>query len=213
MRTPLPCMSMVFLLLVRLPWSRGLSVRSAAHFWPLVAWMGFWAFILYGLLPLRAGPYLIVGFSLFNPFFTHSVGLLMLLSCHSTIPAVVLFDPCLLGLFWARCMLSFYLIIVAQYYHWACIHATSGFLDPFHCLRASLAHFFLLGHPQPISFLWASLTHSNFVFPWGFVNSFGFSRPNYHILYFWGSWAFHKPLTHLLHYVGPSLAHFAFRFT
>ena len=88
-----------------------------------------------------------------------------------------------------------------------------GFLDPFHCLRASLAHFFLLGHPQPIFFLWASLTHSNFVFPWGFANSFGFSWPNYHILYFWGSWAFHQPLTHLLHYVGPSLAHFAFRFT
>ena len=25
-----------------------------------------------------------------------------------------------------------------------------GFLDPFHCLRASLAHFFLIGHPWPI---------------------------------------------------------------
>ena len=50
----------------------------------------------------------------------------------------------------------FYLITVAQYYRWACIHATSGLLDLFHCSWASLVHFFLLGHPRPISFPQAS---------------------------------------------------------
>ena len=33
------------------------------------------------------------------------------------------------------------------------------FLDPFHCLCALLSHFFLLEHPWPICFLWASLAH------------------------------------------------------
>ena len=111
-----------------------------------------WSFILYGLHPSRAKPYLIVGFSLLNPLFNLSVNLLAFLPCHSVIPAVVLFDPCLLDLFWACCMLFFHLIIVTQYCHWAYIHATSSLLDPFHYLQASLAHFFLLRHPQPIFF-------------------------------------------------------------
>ena len=78
-----------------------------------------------------------------------------------------------------------------------------GFLDPFHCLRASLAHFFLIGHPRPILIL-----H----FHGYFANSFGFPQPNYHIFYFWGLWAFHQPLTHLLHYFKLSLAHSCFPF-
>ena len=85
-----------------------------------------------------------------------------------------------------------------------------GFLDPFHCVRASSAHFFLLGHPWPIFFPWASLTHSNSEFPWAFANSFRLPWSNYHILYLWGSWAFHQPLTYLLHYFGPVLAHYYF---
>ena len=48
-----------------------------------------------------------------------------------------------------------------------------GFLDPFHCLQASSAHFFLLKHPWLIFFLWTSLTHSNYTFSWAFANSFG----------------------------------------
>ena len=52
-----------------------------------------------GLLLLRAGPYLIVGFPLFSQFFAPSITLLPFLPYHSVIPAVVLFDPCLLGLF------------------------------------------------------------------------------------------------------------------
>ena len=76
MCAPLPCMPKACLLLMRFPWPGGLSVRSTAHFWPLMAWTSFWAFILYGLLPSRAGPCLIVGFSLFSPLFAPFVYLL-----------------------------------------------------------------------------------------------------------------------------------------
>ena len=56
-------------------------------------------------LPLsRVGPCLIMGFPLFSPFFASFVILLPFLPCHSAIPTVVLFNPCLLGLFWAYCM-------------------------------------------------------------------------------------------------------------
>ena len=114
---------------------------------------------------------------------------------------MALFNLCLLDLFWANCMLFFYLITVAQYYCWACIHVTLGFLDPFNCLRASLAYFFLLRHPWLISFPWASLAHSNSAFQWAFANSFGLPEPNYHILHFWGLWACHQPFTFLPHYL------------
>ena len=172
---------------MRLPWSRGLFVRSAAHFWPLVAWTGFWAFILYGLLPSRARPCLIMGFSLFNPFFTPSVGLLTFLPCHSAILVVILFDPCLLGLFWTCCMLLFYLILAAQY-----IIIGLAFM----LFRAFLIHSIAYGLPRPIYSFWASSAHSNSTFLWVLANSFGLPRPNYHILYFWGSWAFHQPFTY-----------------
>ena len=123
-----------------------------------------WSFILHSLLPLRAGPWLIMGFSLLNPLFSPSVNFLAFLPCHSVIPAVVLFDSCLLGLFWASCMFFFHLITVTQSCHWAYIHATSGLLDPFHCLQASFAHFFLLRHSRTIFFLWAPLAHSTYAF-------------------------------------------------
>ena len=78
-----------------------------------------------------------------------------------------------------------------------------GFLDPYHCLRASLTHFFLLEHLWSIFFPWTSSAHSNYAFPWVFAISFGLPQPNYHILCLWDSWAFHQPLTHLLHHFGP----------
>ena len=65
MRAPFPCMSKACLLLMRLSWTGGLPTRSATHSWPLVAWTVFWSSILYGLLPLRVGPFSIVGFSPF----------------------------------------------------------------------------------------------------------------------------------------------------
>ena len=112
-----------------------------------------------------------MGFSLLNPLFAHSINLLAFLPCYSVISVVVLFDPCLLGLFWAYYMLFFHSITMTQYCHWGYIHASSSFLDPFPCLRASLAHFFLPRHIQPTFFPWASLAHSNSAFPWTFANS------------------------------------------
>ena len=140
-RAPLSCMSKACLLLMHLPWFRGSSVHFVAHSWPLVAWTIFWSAILYGLLPSRAGPCLIVGFSLFSPLFAPFISLLVFLSCHPVILVVVLFDSCLLGLFWVCCMLFFHLIIVTQHCHWVCIHAT----------WASLTHFIAYGLPRPIS--------------------------------------------------------------
>ena len=52
-----------------------------------------------GLLLSKARSYLIMGFSPFSLFFTSSVVLLPFLPYHSAIPVVVLFNPCLLGLF------------------------------------------------------------------------------------------------------------------
>ena len=70
-----------------------------------------------GLLLSRVGPCLIVGFPLFSTFFAPSVILLPFLPYHSTIPIVVLFDPCLLGLFWACCMFFSQLVTMTQYGH------------------------------------------------------------------------------------------------
>ena len=133
---------------------------------------------------------MIVGFSSSNPFLAPFAGLLALLPCHFVIPAMLSFDPCLLSLFWACCMLFLYLIPVAQVYHWASIHAILGFLGPFHCFQASLAHFILLGildpfpfhgHPRPIPILYS---HGPL------LSLLGFPNPNYHMLYFWGLWVF-----------------------
>ena len=156
--------------------------------------MGFWAFVLYGLLLSWVGPCLIVGFSLFNPFIAPFIGLLALLPCHSIIPSVVLFDPCLLGFFRACCMLSFYLILVAQYYHWASIHAILGFLDPFHCFRASLDHFLLFRHPRPILIL-----HSH----GPLLSCLGFPDPITIFFTFGVHGLSINPFTHLIHYFRP----------
>ena len=113
----------------------------------------FFFFFINVLLPSWAGPYLIVGFYFSNPFFALFVGLLALLPCYSVILAVLLFDSCLLGLFfWAYCMLSLCLILVAKYYHWASDHAILGLLGSFHRFRASLAHFIILGILGPFKF-------------------------------------------------------------
>ena len=51
------------------------------------------------------------------------------------------------------------LLSMTQYGHWIYTHATLGFLDSLHCLWAPLSNFFLLGHPWPICFPWASSAH------------------------------------------------------
>ena len=144
-----------------------------------------------------------MGFAFLNPLLAPSVNLLAFLPCHSVIPAVVLFDPYLLGLFWACCMLFFHLITVTPYCHWACIHAILGFLDPFYCLWASSAHFFLLGHSRPILILHFHMFLLTLLsFPGLITISFTFGV---HEL-------FHQSLTYLLHYFRPSLAHSCFPF-
>ena len=99
------------------------------------------------------------GLSLFSPLFAPFVNLLPFLPCYSVIPTVVLFDLCLLGLFWACYILFFHLIIVTQHCHWVCIHATWVFLTysiayklpwPISSSLGILGPLFFLGHPWPI---------------------------------------------------------------
>ena len=158
--------------------------------------MSLWAFILYVLLISWAGPCLIVGFSFFNPFLTLFMSRLILLPCHPVIPTMLLFNLCLLGFFWACSMLSFNLILVARHYHWASTHAVLGFLGPFHCSQASLAHFILLGildhllgHPQLIPILHShGLLLSLLGFPTQITISFTFGVYG----------LFHQPLIYLI---------------
>ena len=171
---PLPCVSIACLLFMRLPWLEGLSVHSTACSWPLVVWMFSLSLRSLLLLPSWVGPYLIVAYSFSNPSFAPFVGLLALLPCHFVIPIMLLYDPCLLDSFWACYKLSLCLILVAQYYHWASTHTILGFLDPFHCLWASLAHLILLDIPNPFPFL----GHNRpILLPWAFAKSFGIPRP------------------------------------
>ena len=148
--------------------------------------MSLWAFILYVLFLSWARFCLVIGLSFFNPSLNLFVDRLTLLPCHPVVPAMLLFDLCLLGLFWVCCMFSFSSIPIAQYYHWACTLAVLGFLGPFHRFRTPLAHFILLGilgpfhflgHPRPIPII-----HS-----YGLLLSLlSFPSLNYHILYFRG---------------------------
>ena len=133
-----------------------------------------------GLLLSRVGFCLIVGFSLFSPFFAPSIILLPFLPYHYVVPAMVLFDSCLLGLL-----------------H---VHFSIGYNDPIWSLDLYSYYF---GLSWPLTLLvgsfglflspWASLAHllslgilgpfSNSTFSWIFTNSFGFSQPNYLILH------------------------------
>ena len=86
-------------------------------------------------------------------------------------------------------------------------YAVSGFLGSFYCFQAPLSHFFLLGILGPFHHFRAPLSHlSSFVPFYSFrhprpipilyshgplLSLLGFPDPNYHILYFWGLWAFH----------------------
>ena len=105
-RAPLPCVSMACLLLMCFPWLEGLSVHFAARSWLIVVWIGIWAFVLYVLLPSWVRPCLIMDFSFSNPLFAIFMGLLAFLPCHFVSLAVLLFDLCLLCLFWACYKLS-----------------------------------------------------------------------------------------------------------
>ena len=174
MHAPLPCVSIACLLFMRLH-----DLKAYLYILLLVLdllWCECfpWAFVLYVLLPSWVGPYLIVAYSFSNPSFAPFVGLLALLPCHFVIPIMLLYDPCLLGSFWACYILSLCLIPEAQYYHWASIHIILDFLDPFHCFWASLAHLILLGILNPFPFL---RYPQPILLPWAFAKSFGLSQP------------------------------------
>ena len=137
---------------------------------------------LYGLL-------LLWGWALFNCglFFLQPTLLLLFAVLHfllhySAIPAMMLFDLSLLGLFGSAVYSSLDDSI------WSL-----GLL--LHGLWTLASHFFPLGCPWPIYFPWASSALSNSASPWAFTNSFRLSQPNYFILHPWGSWAHHQPLT------------------
>ena len=147
---------------MRLSWPGGLFMHFTAYFWPLMAWTGFWAFILCGLLPSRAGPYLIVGFSLFGS---------LLCSFHklASIPAMPLCYSCcsviwpvlagpLLDLLYAFLSLDY----SDQHCHWVCIHATWASLTHSIAYRlpqsissslSILGPFSFIGHSRPIPIL------------------------------------------------------------
>ena len=160
--------------------------HSATHSWPLVKWMSHWVFILYILPPPCAGSYLGMGLSFFNPTLTLFVGWSTPSLCRPVVYAMLLFDLCLLGLFWACCMLSFYSIPIAQYYRWACTHVVLRFIGPFHHFQAPLAHFILLGILGPFHFLEHPWSIPILHFHGLLLSLLGFPNPNYHILYFRG---------------------------
>ena len=118
-----------------------------------------------------------MGISFFNPTLALFVGRLTPLPCRPIVSAMLSFNLCLLGLFWARRTFSFYSVSVSQYYRWACSHAVSGFLGPFHPFWGFLDPFYSFRHPRPTSFPQASSAHSNPSFLWAFAKSFGLPRP------------------------------------
>ena len=62
---PLPCVSKVCLLFMRLPWPRGSSMCSAIHSWPLVAWIDF--LILHSLWLALFKGWALLDYGLFSP--------------------------------------------------------------------------------------------------------------------------------------------------
>ena len=94
------------------------------------------------------------GLSLFSLLFAPSVNLQPFLPCYFVIPDVVLFDPCLLGLFWVCCILFFHLIIVTLHCHWVCIHATWVSLTLSITYRLPWPISSSLGILGPLFFLW-----------------------------------------------------------
>ena len=142
------------LLLMRLPWSGGLS----SVFFDLLCGL-FFVFPLH----LRAGLYLMIGLTFLwpTPWFSLFLAMLYCYSCRNNL--------ILLGLFWAS---RLFLLSMAWHGHWfAFIY---GLLCPF---------WLSFGHPRPVCFLWASLIlllilHSRELF----TNFIGLPWPNNLIL-------------------------------
>ena len=122
------------------------------------------------LAPFKSWTLLDCGFFLPSAYsFTLSIILLSFPAmplCHSCCNVIW---PKLTGPLWA------YFLFFSQW-----LNMVIGFIlmlfwaSLLHCLWAPLSHLFLLRHPWPICFPWASLAlFSNSVFPWAFTNFFG----------------------------------------
>ena len=126
-----------------------------------------------------------MGFSLFNPFFAHSVDLLAFWSCHFVIPVVVLIGLCLLGLF-----LGLLYAFPFTYLQWPSINIGLAFMPLGAFLTHSIGHrlpwvisfslgildpFPFLEHPLPILILHSyGLLLSLLGFPGPITTSFTF---------------------------------------
>ena len=156
-------MSKTCLLLMCSQWSGGSFAHSAVHPWLFIASSCFlishpfmacflwgWALFDYGL-------------SFIQPVLLLFFAVLYFLPYHSVIPAVMSYDPSLLGFFGPTACSSL------NDFVWLL-----GFL--LHYLRAPVSYLFPLGHPWPICFPWASLalfltlrSHEILLTPLGFL--------------------------------------------
>ena len=148
MRASLPCISKIYLLLMRLPW----LVCTVCHpfftifLFPFPLWLALprdWALLDSGLCFSSTHP-----FSCYHP-----------LPYHSIIPAAKLFASILLFILLPMVLVRSLVLLLLH-------------------LQASMSHLFSLGHPEPICFPWASsalfLTlHSHGLL----LNSLGFLGP------------------------------------
>ena len=139
-RASLLRMSKAYLLLMHLPWTGGSFARSGAHYWPFMVWIVF--LIFHSLLACsfqELGLAWLWVFPSLSSFFTPSVILLPFLSYYSAILVVVLFNPCLLGFFWAYCLF---------FSQW--LNIVIGFIPML--LWAFLSHYITCEFLWPISF-------------------------------------------------------------
>ena len=168
---------------MHLLWSGGSSMHSATHPWPLMAWIVFWFLIPCDLLPLRAGPCLIMGLLLLRARPCLINGLFASLA---TIPAMLLCYS-YYGVIWPQ--LAGPLLGLLR------IPLSIGYNDPVWSLDSYSCYFRL---SWPITLLVGSFVpflsslgilgpFSNSTFPWAFTNSFGLPQANYLILHPWDS--------------------------
>ena len=145
---------------MHLPWSGDWSVRSAMHFWLLMAWVVFQSAIFYALLLLEVGPCRIMGLPSPGLLCIYSVALLafptipLYYSCYNIVwlnPAGPLWACCLFPSQWLSVFTRPFLTLFAgsciPFPYWASLtHLLSlGFLDPFPILLSHWPLLTLLG--------------------------------------------------------------------
>ena len=142
-----------------------------------MAWISYWDFILYIVLPPWAGSCLGMGLSSFNPAFTLFVGRLTPLPHCPVISDMLSFDLCLLGLSWAYCIFFLLLSSSSPVLLLGLYSCYFGLPWPVSSLWGSLGPFYSFRHPWPVSIL-----HSHGLL----LSILGFLGLDYYIFYFWG---------------------------